>query len=69
VPVTDWFDGSTSMQVIEIGETGQLRLVDTVPMRFGRMRFGYDASTRALPLDDGRVAVTADGRVAHILDI
>jgi uncharacterized secreted protein with C-terminal beta-propeller domain len=69
VPVTDWFDGSTSMQVIGIGETGELRLVDTVPMRFGRMRFGYDSSTRALPLDDGQVAVTADGRVAHILDI
>jgi uncharacterized secreted protein with C-terminal beta-propeller domain len=69
VPVTDWFDGSTSVQVIRIGETGELRLVETVQMRFGRMRFGYDASTRALPLDDGRVAVTGDGRVAHILDI
>ena len=61
VPTTGWRSGG-ALDVIRIGSDGGLSPATRIPL------LGWSADARALPLDDGRLAVVASGRVMQIVD-
>jgi hypothetical protein len=61
VPTTSWRSGG-ALDVIRIGSDGALSTGPRIQLP------GWSADARALPLDDGRVAVVASGRVVQIAD-
>lgn len=64
VPVTDWAAGGQRMQVVAVSTDGALSQVDEVelPRRGGEQ-------VRALPLDDGRVAIAGYDGVVELIDV
>ncbi|MPZ95656.1 MAG: hypothetical protein GEU96_12285 [Propionibacteriales bacterium] len=64
VPVTDWTAGGQRMQVVAVSTDGALSQVDEVELS----RRGGE-QVRALPLDDGRVAIAGYDGVVELVDL